>query len=271
MINRLANPLPVKQAPDARVLKTTTLSVASQPLSTPPFAQEYFEPGVNTKLTRRSKPKTNYTLPSDMPTYPIGFVPTNQTPGANGEEPSIVPVKEAVPADLLQVFARIAAEEKLAEAQPKYGVDMGSRIMHEYSNALKEIKTERKLESMMRDGFTQTEAETAMNAVRAEEAIKAAKEPAKPVPVETAIAEVMGKVFEVPEPVPINERMNIPYTSTAGRSFKTTLKTPSEAEERKLMGRPTKEQVEVRTIEQMMRQEQSQKTQPPITKFFGKK
>lgn len=193
MINRLANPLPVKQAPDARALnKTTMLSIASEALSTPPTAQQYFEPGVNTKLNRRSKPKTNYTLPSDMPEYPLGFVPTNKTPGANGEEPSIVPVKEAVPVDLLQVFARINAEQKLAEAQPKYGVDMGSRIMQEYNQALKEVKTDRKMESMMREGFTQTEAETAMNEIRAEEAKKVAKQPAKPVSVQTALAETFG-------------------------------------------------------------------------------
>ena len=185
-----ATPLIVRQAPDHKTLrKTTILKVDDQPLSTPPIAQEYFEPGVNTKLNRRSKPKTNYTLPSDMPQLPMGFVPTNQTPGANGEEPPQIVVRETQPADLIEVFARIAAEEKVLNALPKYGVDSGTMLMREYTQALKEARVEKKVESMLNEGFTPAEVESAMGAVRLEEAVKKAKEPPKAASVQTALAE----------------------------------------------------------------------------------
>lgn len=199
-MERLANPLRVKQAPDARALnKTTILKVDSQVLSTPPFAQEYFEPGVNTKLTRRSKPKTNYSLPSDMPTYPIGFVPTNQYSGALGEEPPMIKVKESAPADLIEVFARINAEQQILAAQPKYGVDVGSMIIKEYATALKELKSERQREMMMAEGFTEEETEKAIDSVRMEKAVEVAKAPVKGVSVEAALSETFGKYVEVPE------------------------------------------------------------------------
>lgn len=187
-----AYPSFVRQAPDNRALrKTTTLSVGSMELSTPPMAQEYFEPGVNTKLTRRSKPKTNYTLPSDMPTYALGFVPTNQTSGANGEEPAIIVVRESQPADLMDVFARIDAEEKAAKA-PKYGMDMGTLVVREYQDARRIALLEKRVDSLMRDGYTEAEAMSAMEVVRKDEAIKKAKEAPKPIPVEQAIQEVLG-------------------------------------------------------------------------------
>jgi hypothetical protein len=188
-----ATPLIVRQAPDHKTLrKTTILKVDDQPLSTPPIAQEYFEPGVNTKLNRRRKPKTDYTLPSDMPQLPMGVVPTNQTPGANGEEPPQIVVKETQPADLIEVFARIAAEEKALSALPKYGVDTGTMLMREYTTALKEARVEKKVESMLNEGFTPAEVESAMGAVRMEEAVKKAKEPTKAVSVQTALAETFG-------------------------------------------------------------------------------
>jgi hypothetical protein len=188
-----ATPLLVRQAPDNKTLrKTTILKIDDFPLSTPPIAQEYFEPGVNTKLNRRSKPKTNYTLPSDMPTLPTGFVPVNQTPGANGEEPPQIIVKETQPADLIEVFARIAAEEKALASMPKYGVDTGTMLMREYTTALKEARVEKKVESMLNEGFTPVEVESAMGAVRMEEAVKKAKEPPKAASVQTALAETFG-------------------------------------------------------------------------------
>ena len=88
-----AQPLAVKQAPDFRALgKTANLILESLPLSTPPMAQEYLEPGVNVKLTKRKTPKTNYTLPSDLPKYPLGFVPT-QNGAQLGDETSAPQIK----------------------------------------------------------------------------------------------------------------------------------------------------------------------------------
>lgn len=188
-----ATPLLVRQAPDHKTLrKTTILKIDDQPLMTPPISQEYFEPGVNTKLNRRRKPKTDYTLPSDMPKYAMGVVPVNQTPGAAGEEPPQIVVRETQPADLIEVFARIAAEEKVLNALPKYGVDTGTMLMREYTKALKETRVEKKIESMLNEGFTPAEVESAMGTVRMEEAVKKAKEPAKAVSVQTALAETFG-------------------------------------------------------------------------------
>lgn len=197
-----AYPSFVKQAPDNRALrKTTTLSVGTMELSTPPMAQEYFEPGVNTKLNRRSKPKTNYILPSDMPTYPLGFVPTNQSPGANGEEPAIIVVPESKPADLMAVFARIAAEEK--EFLPKAVIDVGSMVAREFGESMKAKTTENKVNSMIRQGFTEAETTKALEVVREEEAVKEAKLPAKPIPVEEAIQEALG--------IPTMNQMRVEY------------------------------------------------------------
>jgi hypothetical protein len=188
-----ATPSIVRQAPDNKALrKTTILKIDDQPLSTPPISQEYFEAGVNTKLNRRRKPKTDYSLPSDMPSFSLGVVPTNQTPGANGEEPPQVVVKETQPADLIEVFARIAAEEKALASLPKYGVDTGTMLMREYTSALKEARVEKKVESMLNEGFTPAEVESAMGAVRMEEAVKKAKEPPKAASVQTALAETFG-------------------------------------------------------------------------------
>lgn len=194
MLPGLALPSVVRQAPDHLALrKTTTLVLAGQPLSTPPIAQEYFEPGVNVKMNRRSKPKTNYTLPSDMPTYPMGFVPTNKASGPEtGEEPPLIVVKEAKPADLMDVFARIEAEEKAIAALPKYGVDMGTMVVREYEDVKRMALLEKRVDSLMRDGYTENEAVSAVEVVRMEEAVKKAKEPPKPLPVEEAIQEALG-------------------------------------------------------------------------------
>lgn len=194
MLPGLALPSVVRQAPDHKALqKSTTLVVAGQPLFTPPIAQEYFEPGVNTKLTRRKTPKTNFTLPSDMPKYPMGFVPTNKASGAEtGEEPPLIVVKESKPADLMDVFARIEAEEKAVAMQPKYGVDMGTRVVREYQAAKSEALLDKRVDSLLREGYTEKEAVSAVEVVRMEEAIKKAKLPPRPVPVEEAIQEALG-------------------------------------------------------------------------------
>lgn len=195
--SRVANPLGVRQAPDNKALShPTQLVVASQELSTPPEAQQYFEPGVNTKLTRRRKPKTNYTLPSDMPTYPLGFVPTNQTPGANGEEPPEIKVKEAVPADLLDMFAKIsaqqAAESKAVEEAKVIGaLDIGTIVARQYRDAMTEKQTEARVEKLVREGYSADEVGEALRVTRLERAIQTAKEPipSAVVSVETALAE----------------------------------------------------------------------------------
>lgn len=194
MLPGLALPSATRQAPDYLALrKTATLVVEGQPLSTPPFAQEYFEPGINTKLTRRSKPKTNYTFPADNPSYPLGFVPTNKASGPEtGEEPPLIVVKESKPADLMDVFARIEAEEKALAAIPKYGVDMGTMVVQEYSDAKRMALLEKRVDSLMRDGYTEAEAKSAVEVVRMEEAVKKAKEPPKPLPVGEAIQEALG-------------------------------------------------------------------------------
>lgn len=193
----LANPSPVKQAPDNRRLnKSTQLILESLQLSTPPMAQEYFEPGVNHKLTRRSKPKTNYSLPSDMPKYPLDFVPTNQTPGANGEEPPLIKVKEALPADLLDMFAKIAAADTVSRqidevAKIADKVDIGTVISNQYLESMK-IKTEEKrYENLIDQGFTEAESEAAMLKLREEAALKVAKEPPKPEPMATVVASML--------------------------------------------------------------------------------
>jgi hypothetical protein len=154
---RVANPSAVLQAPDHKALNhATQLVVPGQPLSTPPIAQEYFEPGVNTKLTRRRTPKTNYTLPSDMPTYPLGFVPTNQTPGPlAGQEPPQIKVKEGVPADLLQVFARISAEQDALAKLPRGGIDAGQQVATEMMAALKEKNSQAIYEKFIAEGHTE--------------------------------------------------------------------------------------------------------------------
>ena len=237
-----AFPSMVKQGPDNRRLnKTTTLFIESQPLATPPIAQEYFEPGINTKLKRRTKPKVDFTLPSDMPHLPLGYVPTNQTPGANGEPPAIVPQKELIPADLMEVFAKIAAEEKKDVRLP--AVDIGSQVVRTYADSMREAKQEAKVESMMRLGYTEPEVAQAMNIVRQEEAVQEARRPARPIPVEQAIAEAMGVAVQteaparpqqraIPPTEPINPRL--PMIAPSGRGFVSELGSIREG----LVGRP---------------------------------
>lgn len=184
----------VKQGPNYRPLdKSTQLILEGQPLSTPPVAQEYFEPGVNVKLQRRSKPKTDYTLPSDMPEYSPGFVPVNKTPGAFGEEPPRIVVKESVPQDLMDVFKRISAEEQAAkQTLPEAKIDRGSRTTRAYQKALKAARESMKVDSMVERGFTEDEAKKAIGVLREEEAIKEARMPAAPISVEEALKGVFG-------------------------------------------------------------------------------
>ena len=184
----------VKQAPDHRALgKTAVLEVEGQPLATAPVAQEYFEPGINVKLHRRTKPKVDFTLPSDMPEYPLGFVPINKTPGANGEEPSIVVKPVMVPADLMEVFAKIQAEEQsIKQALPEAQMDRGTRTTRAYQRALRAARESEKRESMIREGFTPAETDKAMGVLREEEAVKEARQPIKPITVEEALQGVFG-------------------------------------------------------------------------------
>ena len=211
MLPGLAIPSFVRQAPDHLALrKTAILEVAGQPLSTPPMAQEYFEPGINTKLNRRAKPKTNYTLPSDMPKYDLGFVPTNKASGAErGEDPPIIVVKESKPADLMDVFARIEAEEKATLALPKYGVDMGSIVVKEYQDAKRIALLEKRVDSLMRDGYTEKEAVSAVESVRMEEAVKRAKEPPE-VPTITVIKNSFSDANEKSSSTPMQELVGFP-------------------------------------------------------------
>lgn len=197
----LANPSPVKQAPDAKpLMKSTQLILDSLALATPPQAQNYFEPGVNHTLIRRSKPKTDYTLPSDMPKLPLDFVPVNKVQVGMGEEPSIVHQKELVPQDLLGVFQKIAEEDKLKERLPESRMDLGTRTTRAYMRALKKSRGERKVETMIKEGFTEEEAKKALNVLREEEALKMARKPAPPMTVEEAMREAfgMGPVSEEP-------------------------------------------------------------------------
>lgn len=189
----LALPSRVQQAPNANALKkTTTLIVPGLALATPPMVQDYFEPGVNTKLNRRTKPKTNYTLPSDMPKYPLGFVPVNQTPGANGEEPAIVPQKELVPQDLLDVFQKVASQ-RLAEEKPRVKIDRGTAVSRALHESVRERGADRKANEMMRKGFTAEETARAMDSLREERAKAEARAPPAAMSVEEALQEAYGK------------------------------------------------------------------------------
>lgn len=201
---KLASPSPVKQAPDARALnKATTLLVESLKLETPPMAQVYLEPAVNAPHRFRKGPKSNYELPTDLPKLPIDFVPTNKTPSAGGEEMAEIRVREGVPADLLDLFAKInaqqAAESKAVEEAKRVGaMDIGTEIAKQYRDSLTERGLAAKVESLMREGFSEQEAVNALQQLRFEEAVKKAREPPKPVPVATAIAEAIAGDRERP-------------------------------------------------------------------------
>lgn len=194
----LANPSPVKQAPDNRSLnKATQLILESLKLETPPMAQIYLEPGVNKKLTHMRKPKTNYTLPSDMPELPLGFVPTNKTPGANGEMPPIVPVRESMPENLMTMFSKIeAANKETAQIEMVEKMvdklDVGTMVSQQYLETKQIITEEKRYQSLIRHGFTEGEAEKAMGTIREQAAMKVALEAPKPEPVAT-IARAMLK------------------------------------------------------------------------------
>lgn len=198
---RLADPSPVKQAPDHKALMhTTNLFVESLQLATPFEAQQYLEPGINVSLKHRRKPKANYELPSDMPKYPLGFVPINHTPGALGEEPALVRMTEGVPADLMDMFSKIsaqqAAESSAVEEAKRMGrMDVGTIMMKEYTAALDEKQTEARIEKLISEGFSELETQQALQAVRMEKALEMARKPViKPsVAVETVMKERFGK------------------------------------------------------------------------------
>jgi hypothetical protein len=179
---RLANPSGIIQAPDNKALKhPTQLIVASEALALPAQAQQYFEPGVNVKLTHRRKPKVNFELPSDMPTYPLGVVPVNQTPGAAGEEPPLIVVKEALPGDLLSMFAKIseqqAAESRAVEAAKREGrSDVGTVVSQQYQAAMTERQTEARAEKMMRAGFSPEMTAQALQESKMARAVEMARE-----------------------------------------------------------------------------------------------
>lgn len=158
-----ASPSIVRQAPDNRALfKSALLEVAGQPLETPAVAQNYFEPGVNVNLTRRSKPKTNYTMPSDPVSFPLGFVPINREGRVAGEEPSIIASKVAVPGDLLAVFARIEQEEKALAGLPTFGTDQGLSVAKDYMASLKEKSKSGMMDKLVAEGNPETLIEEAM-------------------------------------------------------------------------------------------------------------
>lgn len=162
-----ATPFRGGQAPNALALgKTATFSVASQPLSTPPMAQVYLEPGINVKLTHRRKPKVDFTFPEDLPKLPLDFVPTNKTPGANGEEPPRIVVKEGVPADLMDVFARISAEEKAIAALPKAKIDAGQDLAASYLKALKDASEDKQYQHFVDQGYDEEMIEEALHQVK---------------------------------------------------------------------------------------------------------
>lgn len=248
----LANPSPVKQAPDNRRLnKATQLILESMQLSTPPIAQEYFEPGVNTKLNRRSKPKTNYSLPSDLPSYPLGVVPTNQTPGANGEEPPLIKVKEAVPADLMDMFAKIAASDAVMNAQEEASkiaekVDIGTQIAEQYLEAMKTKTEEKRIENLIKQGFTEQESEQAMVKLREEAALKIAKEAPKPEAMATVLAGMLKAEPEIEPEIAAKalkeRRARVPKVTTMVRregvaEAKAALTKEEKAEGKRLTGK----------------------------------
>jgi hypothetical protein len=158
-----ANPLLVKQAPDHRALmKSTGLVIESQALALPAISQEYFEPGINHRLIRRTRPKTNYTLPSDPKSFPLGVVPVNLEAGVAGEEPPIIKTSVAQPADLLQVFARINAEEMAQQKIPYAGIDVGQSVANDYLANLREKSRGEMMDKLMNEGNKEEDIKEAM-------------------------------------------------------------------------------------------------------------
>lgn len=158
-----ATPSFVKQAPDHQaLLKSTQVLIEGKQLATEPVALNFFEPGVNVTHIRRSKPKVNFTLPSDSKSYPLGVVPTNQEGRVAGEEPAILPTKVAHPADLLAVFARIEAEEAALAKLPPKGIDRGQSVANEYLAALKEKSSTETMDKLTSQGYTVDEVKEAM-------------------------------------------------------------------------------------------------------------
>lgn len=158
-----AQPSLTRQAPDFNALmKSTGLMVESQPLATSAISQEYFEPGINTRHIRRTKPKTNYTLPSDNKSFPLGFVPVNQQGRVAGEEPAIIATKVAHPADLLAVFARISAEEEALKNLPPKGIDAGQAVANEYMATLRQKSVNDMFDKLVAEGNSEEDIKEAM-------------------------------------------------------------------------------------------------------------
>ena len=195
-----ASPSMTKQAPDFKALmKTAILVVEGKPLATEPVAQEYFEPGINKKLVRRTKPKTDYTLPSDMPKYALDFVPTSKAVSGPSDTPTIMKEPELVNADLIDVFAKIRAES-IAEQLPEAKLDMGTRTAKAFQAAVNKARESSKIEGMIERGFTEEETMKAMKAVREEEAIRIAKQPAPPPPMSMVLKEAFPNGYKNGDP-----------------------------------------------------------------------
>ena len=187
-----ASPSMTRQAPNFNALmKTAILVVEGKPLATEPVALEYFEPGINKKLVRRTKPKTDYTLPSDLPTFPLGFVPTSSAVPGPSDVAALVKVPELVNADLIDVFAKIRAES-VADQLPRGKLDMGTRTAKAFQAAVTKARESSKIEGMIDRGFTEEETMNAMKVIRDEEVVKMARMPAAPISVMEALKGAFG-------------------------------------------------------------------------------
>lgn len=196
-----ASPSLARQAPNHITLGfNTTFQTEKAPYSTEAIAQEYFEPGVNTKLNRRRKPKADYTMPTDAPTVPFGFVPTNQFStdgGLTGDTTPQIKITKSVPGDLLEMFQRINAdsvrnEQAIKEGKREEARDVGTRVANDMLKAMKEKSSEDKFMDMIRKGFSEIEANAALQSLRLEEALKEARKPASPQPLNQTLEEALG-------------------------------------------------------------------------------
>lgn len=195
-----ASPSMTKQAPDFKALMKTAISVIEgQPLATEPVALNFQEPGVNHRFIRRKTPKTNFELPSDMPKFPLGFVPTSKAVPGPSDVAAVVKVPELVNADLIDVFAKIRAES-VAEQLPQAKLDMGTRTAKAFQAAVNKARESSKIEGMIERGFTEEETMKAMKAVREEEAIRIAKQPAPPPPMSMVLKEAFPNGYKNGDP-----------------------------------------------------------------------
>lgn len=181
-----------KQAPDFKALMKTAISVIEgQPLATEPVALNFQEPGVNHRFIRRKTPKTNFELPSDMPKFPLGFVPTSKDKPGPSDVAALVKVPELVNADLIDVFAKIRAES-IAAQLPQAELDMGTRTAKAFQAAVNKARESSKIEGMIERGFTEEEAKKALGVIREETAIRMARLPAAPAPLSLVLKETFG-------------------------------------------------------------------------------